>query len=469
MRRAMKRSAAVLGFIIIAAACLHKLYDVLRWKDTTGGYLSSIDQLYNTDKGLIDVAFLGSSHCYSGIYPEVLWEERGIAGFDMAVSAQDRNSTYHQLKELLKTQRPKVVMADIYGACFERHLLESNEYRNYLSMKTSLNSFAHVTAYIEKERQKDFLTRWPIVHTRYRELKEFDFAAYEPNVIGKGSLISWRISAVEEDNGINRCREAVPASAQNQQWIQDMIVLSEENGFELVFMLVPWKRDDDWQATINGLKEYIRGTGIDFVDLAELSESLDIRSETDWMEAEHLNARGALKITRYLGEYLATRYELPDRREDPRYFQWEKALERYHQLEMLDQLNSISDMKEYISLLTDIPRITCILSLEGNYAGSPTGIYAYASEFQMDYQDYLRGGKWLYQDGRLEKICENVPGEESIRDLSEIDTLKVCFQENFSSDNVLIDGVPYGIAWDGLRIIVYDNIEKKVILTKEIH
>lgn len=84
----MKRAAAVLGFFLLTAACLHKIYDVLRWKDTTGGYLSSIDQLYNTGPGLIDLVFVGSSHCYHGIYPELLWEEKGIAGFDLAVSAQ---------------------------------------------------------------------------------------------------------------------------------------------------------------------------------------------------------------------------------------------------------------------------------------------------------------------------------------------------------------------------------------------
>ena len=94
MKQKIARAAAVLGFIVLTAVCLHKIYDVLRWKDTTGGYLSSIDQLYNTDEGLIDLVFMGSSHCYYGIYPELLWEEKGIAGFDLAVSAQDKDSTY---------------------------------------------------------------------------------------------------------------------------------------------------------------------------------------------------------------------------------------------------------------------------------------------------------------------------------------------------------------------------------------
>lgn len=469
MRQKIIRVVAVFGFIVLTAACLHKIYDILRWKDTTGGYLSSIEQLYNTDEDLIDVVFLGSSHCYHGIYPELLWEEKGIAGFDLAVSAQDIDSAYYQLKELLKTQHPKVVVVDIYGICFDKHLVESNVYRNYLSMKTSLNSVAHIMAYAEQEKRKDLLAKWPIVHTRYSELKEFDFVPYEPSIIGRGSLITWNIFAVEEDNGVNRCETVQPLNDKNREWIQNLIALSEEKNFELIFTLIPWKREDERQATINGFKEYIKGKEIAFVDFTELAEELDICSATDWADPEHLNARGAQKLTRYIGEYITAKHELPDRRSDARYHQWDEALERYHQLEMLDQLGHTADMEEYISVLTEIPRITCILSLEGAYADSSTGIYTYASGFHMDYQDYLRGGKWLYQDGELAKICENVPGSEFICDLSEIDTLKVCYRENFANDNILIDGVSYGNTWGGLQIIIYDNIEKKVVLVKEIH
>lgn len=469
LRQTITKVVAVLGFVVLTVICLHKIYDILRWKDTTGGYLSSIDQLYHTDEDLIDLVFLGSSHCYYGIYPELLWEENGIASFDLAVSAQDRDSTYYQLKELLKTQHPSVVVVDIYGICHEKHLVESNVYRNYLSMKFSLNSVAHIMTYTEQEKRKELLARWPIIHTRYRELKEFDFVPYEPSIIGRGSLITWNISAVEEDNSVNLCETVQPLNAKNREWIQNLIALSEKENFELIFTLIPWKRGDDKQAIINGFREYIRDKEIQFLDFTELTEEVDLCSATDWTDAEHLNARGAQKLTRYLGAYLTAQYEFPDRRGDARYHLWDEASERYHQLEMLNQLGQTVDLEEYVSILARIPRITCILSLEGAYANSATGIYTYASGFHMDYQDYLRGGKWLYRDGQLTKLCENVPGSEFICDLDEINTLKVSYREDFAGDNILIDGISYGNTWDGLQIVIYDNIEKKVILIKEIH
>jgi len=459
----------VLGFIVFTAVCLHKIYDVLRWKDTTGGYLSSISQLYATDEDLMDLVFVGSSHCYQGIYPELLWEEKGIAGFDLAVSAQDRSSAYYQLKELLKTQRPKVVVVDIYGICYEEHLVESNVYRNYLSMKTSPNSLSHVLSYGEWEKQKELLARWPIIHTRYRELKEYDFLPYEPSITGRGSLITWKTYPVEADNAVNLCETIEPLNEKNREWVQDMIALSKQEDFALVFSLIPWKRGDDKQAILNGFKEYIEKEDVVFLDFTALLKELDLNPETDWADPEHLNARGAGKLTHYLGEYLSAHYELPDRRGDSRYDRWDQAWERYHQIDMLNQLSTAAYLEDYILLLTQVPRITCILNLEGAYADSASGIYTYASGFGMEYEDYLRGGKWIYRNGQLTKLCENEPGSESVYDLNDMDVLKVCFSEDFAQDNILINETPYGLTWGGLQIILYDDIEKKVVDIKDIH
>lgn len=467
MKKTLVRATAVLVFLVMTAVGLHKVYDVLRWKDTTGGYLSSIDQLYHTDENLMDLVFVGSSHCYHGIYPELLWKENGIAAFDLAVSAQDVDSAYYQLKELLKMQHPKVVLVDIYGICYEKHLVESNVYRNYLSMKTSLNSIAHIMAYGEWEDQKELLAKWPIIHTRYRELKEYDFVQYEPSVTGRGSLLTWNITPVEEENGVNHCETVEPLSTRNQEWVWDMVDLSQKEDFQLIFMLIPWKREDDKQAILNGFKEYVQGKDIEFLDLTPLAEK-EIRSDTDWADPEHLNAWGAQKLTRYLGAYILENYELPDRRNDIRYTRWDEALERYNQIEMLNQITTTFYIEEYISLLTQVPRVTCVLSLEGGYVDSATDLYEYASSFHMDYEDYIKGGKWLYKDGQLTKLCENISGSEYVYDLSEIDTLKVGYHEAFAGDNILIDGVSYGNTGAGLQIIIYDNIEKKVILTKEI-
>ena len=125
----MKKVIRGLAFCILLVFILERTYHILSWKDTTGGYLSSTQQLYATGDNLIDVVFMGSSHCYCGINPALLWDQYGMAAFDMSVSGQDKFSTYHTLVETLKTQSPSVVCIDAYALLYDRGGVLGNDYR----------------------------------------------------------------------------------------------------------------------------------------------------------------------------------------------------------------------------------------------------------------------------------------------------------------------------------------------------
>ena len=98
----MKKVIRGIAFLIIAVMVIIQVFSVLKWKDTNGDYLSSTRQLYATEKDLMDIVFMGSSHCYCGICPDVLWGNYGISAFNMTTSGQDKISSYHLLKETLK-------------------------------------------------------------------------------------------------------------------------------------------------------------------------------------------------------------------------------------------------------------------------------------------------------------------------------------------------------------------------------
>ena len=87
----MKNVLRCVAFTLITAIIISYTLNVLSLKDTSGGeneYYSAYRQLYNTEKNMADVVFLGTSHCYNAIYPAVLWQEYGMAPLDMSVSAQ---------------------------------------------------------------------------------------------------------------------------------------------------------------------------------------------------------------------------------------------------------------------------------------------------------------------------------------------------------------------------------------------
>ena len=72
-------------FVTVLLLGLNYLYSVFNWKDTSGDYFSSLDQLHAMDEDIVDVAFFGPSTVYCALNPAVIWMDSGIASFNAAI------------------------------------------------------------------------------------------------------------------------------------------------------------------------------------------------------------------------------------------------------------------------------------------------------------------------------------------------------------------------------------------------
>lgn len=458
----MKKLIQAIAFILLTALMMAGTYSVLSWKDTSGGYLSVTQQLYATEENLIDVVFMGSSHCYCGINPSVLWENHGISAFNMSVSGQDKDSAYYELKELLKTQSPKVVFIDAWALTFDKHAKQSNVYRNMLAMKTSGNSIDLVKSYIDKEEQADYILRWPIVHTRYKELSEFDFRQYEPSEYGRGYYPSYTATSVSLQANALNCTESVPLSDKNREWLDDLQALSKEENFDLVMFLIPAKFTEEEQRIMNGATEYMKEKGITYLDYNIRTEELALDYNTDFMDPMHMNIRGARKITTSLGDYLMENYELADHRGDDAYYLWDECSEYLAHLKFEYELKLQTDMITYMKMLTEYDDLVVVVSLDGNYQESTLDFKSVADVFGIPETEYYIGGKWVFENGERIYYMDSSVGEAYVHDLSETQTLRM---RNIpgSLSQLEIAGKPVSSVYNGLNIVVYDRFTNEMI------
>ena len=58
-------------------------------------------------------------------------------------------------------------------------------------------------------------------------------------------------------------------------------------------------------------------------------EELGLDFDKDFYNSKHVNFIGAEKYTRYLTDYIAAHYGLPDHRDQEGYESWEEAYETY--------------------------------------------------------------------------------------------------------------------------------------------
>lgn len=459
----MKKGIRFIAFILILIMAVMGTYRILSWKDTTGDYLSSTQQLYATEDNLMDVIFVGSSHVYCGINPSYLWDEYGISAFDMAVGGQDRASSYHSLKEVLKTQSPQVVCVDLYGLLFESHDVLGNVYRNMLSMETSANSIELVKSYVDDEEQMDYILRWPIVHTRYRELTEYDFIQYEPSVYGRGYNPNYEMGLSYYPQGAVECTESIVLSDSHKEWLDSLIQLSEEEGFKLIMFLAPMYLDASQQKILNGAYEYLSEYGIDTLDFNILSSEIGLDYNTDFCDATHLNRFGSDKLTAYFGEYLVSHNQLTDHRGDEAYYLWDECSKWVEHLDFAQELKQVTDWKEFTKKVAECDEdMTVIFYLDGTYKDSTLGLHEVTNIFGIPQSEYDIGGKWIFKNGECVYYMD--PGEGNVYGM-DLSAANVLWMENDPGNlsQIQINGEPMGCAFNGLTVVVYDNITHQVV------
>lgn len=467
MKRNIWNLTKIICFVAILCCTLGCVYKVISWKDTTGDYLSSVQQLYHTGENLVDVAFVGSSRCYCSAYPAILWEERGITAFDMAISGQDKASSYHTLVELLKTQSPKVVFVEMYGLLFDRHQIESNVYRNMLSMRYSKNSVELVKSYVEEEKQKDFLARWPIVHTRYAELGKYDFIQYMPSVYGRGAFYVWDSYAGDisfegaDEEGFSELGD------NNIEWLNELKTLADKEGFDLILYTAPFAVSREQQQLMNSAADYAASLGIEFVDCNKLRDEIGLSAERDFCDEYHCNMWGAKKVTEYFGKLLEEKYNLPDHRGDQTYELWDMDLKWFHCLDDENKLKQLATAEEYFDMLTQMDSLAVVISLETGGCENPEYYTALLEKVGIPANEGESGGVWLYQDGSVSKVMENdIMAGEYIKDLGRTDTLKVRYGGRFDPGNIVINRQSYVQYGYYMTVVTYNTFTEEVVQAK---
>jgi len=398
----------ILIFLILLMIGLHLLYRIFFWKDTSGLYYSSTEQLYSMEKDVVDVAFFGPSTIYTSINPAIFWEKDGIAVFNAAVSGQDRSASLYYLKELLKYQSPKVVVLSATYFFFDIYGVQGNLIRNALSLKASPNSFALINDLISKNPEaageitrNDFLLRWPIFHSRYRELQEADFVPVKEYENCLGYVYNTDNGTVQDLEEISfDTAVTTPISEENRQWIDELKELSEEHGFQILILSAPYGFSDSKRACVNGCFSYLDEVGIPHLDLNFCLNEMGFVPSFDMPDIMHYNFRGARKISEYLSNYLKENYELPDRRGQAGYERFDLCLENYNHKCLELEILPAADILQLIELPKTYRNLLISVTVHPGSSPNPE-ILQLLEAYGVASADTSSGGTWLWEDHRL--------------------------------------------------------------------
>lgn len=478
MKNILKRITASVLFIALAVGVLYGTNWVFRLKSADGCY--PMRMFYEQEEDSIDVLCLGSSHTYTNINPAVLWDEYGMASYDLAGSNQPLWNSYYYFKEALKYQTPELVVLDVYRA------LEENDYvddtrtaMNLFGMRYSEDWIECLEISLEDEDSfMDYFLRYPIYHAKYQELKATDFQAYNSDANGanyKGFNLNCRSTTVfGELPDVSGVTEVGEMTNKAYTYLEKIILLAEEADVPLLLVNAPYMAvSAEDKAIFNQVALMAEEHGVQFVDFNDYFVEIGLEPATDFAESSHLNYSGNAKYSRYLADYIHENYDVSDRREDESYASWEANSDFYWKYVENAEIEKTDDMKFLFKKVFDAKdRYTICVTVDGDYESETFDVNAFLKKYGMDTDE---AGTWVFKNGELvytlaQKITGDTfyyedLGESSLTILTEM-RYSTMIEDYYPYKQICMEGVGCDAATNGVNILVYDNELQEVVVNQ---
>lgn len=256
----------------------------------------------------IDVLFVGDSESFSAFCPPVIWDEQGITSYVCGTAAQRLYYTEEFVHKAFNTQKPKVVILET-NAIFREF-----EYTD--SVKNKMEKYIPVFRY----------------HNRWKKLKFSDFinkVRYVHIEHAKGYKYNGECVPASTEGYMEVTTEKKPVSKRNRGYVKAMAKFCEENNAKLILVSTPSTKNWNYRKH-NSIKELSTELELEYIDMNLLSEELNIDWNTDTRDkGDHMNHRGAVKVSKYLGRYLADMKLFADKRDNPQYSNWNRDINKF--------------------------------------------------------------------------------------------------------------------------------------------
>lgn len=308
-----KHLLRAVSFLAILALLLFGSSQLLQPKGNAredGMHDATANGILSEPPNTLDVLFLGDSESYSSFIPLKIWQEQGITSYVCGTPGQKLFYTMEFLQKAFQNQSPKLVV------------LETNAmFRKYSPLDAASNRLQNIFSVFR-------------YHNRWKTLKPKDLKlSVNYNFVenAKGYVYNTAVSAASTNGNMEPSEQKTPIPAGNVEQIKAMDAFCRERGARLIFVSVP--STINWnQKRHNAVAELAKEMDVTYIDMNQLPEEIPIDWNRDTADkGDHLNFRGADKVTAYLSTYLAKNGSFSDKRAWPAYQVWNDAVAQFNQ------------------------------------------------------------------------------------------------------------------------------------------
>ncbi|MBR1481827.1 MAG: hypothetical protein IJ598_02535 [Ruminococcus sp.] len=321
-----------------------------------------LDGFYLEEKDSLDVVFTGASESYSDFSPGLAYEKFGFTSYPYASASVTAGAAVTQIKEILRTQSPQLIVMEINPFLYPDDSNEKNEgsIRNYIDNVPlnqnkidyikSLNTENELEYFIPVIKYHDCWTEYPGGIKFLGAQLIQDFRGYTLLKGYKSNTFSCSEEGYLNSRLINDTKE-VPLTADSETKLKELLKFLNDNDIKnVLFIRAPHLiRQNDYECFCmanyagNIIKEY----GFDFINFERDEVTMNYPA-SDYYNIQHLNIYGSEKFTEYFGSILTKQYGVQQTAKTAaQQQQWQKASAYYHAFYLCckDKMNSGINME----------------------------------------------------------------------------------------------------------------------------
>ena len=307
-----------------------------------------------------DVIFLGDSHFVNSMFPMELWEDYGIAGYNLACYGNTMPVNYWAMMNALDYASPKVVVVAVNGVQRDFKVTGSSSdlhtaldfYPLSLTKAKAIEDLMDDPDAQDDDGNRYVDMKWEYYftlgkyHSRWNEISMSDFVG-NPNV-QKGALMMLGVAPAQEYDIIEADRYGEETGV-GYSYLRRIIEECRAREIEVLLVHLPYQATEEAQMSANTVGGIAEEYDVNYIDFVQMDSVVDYATDCFDQHA-HLNPSGGWKVTDFLGQYLHERYALADHRNEPAYASWHRASEAYRE-SVRDLIRSQNDLANLLVML----------------------------------------------------------------------------------------------------------------------
>ena len=326
---------------IIITIIVALLVSQLIYRDSNYYEANLLKTIYSMKPNTVDVLVVGPSTSETGWNPFVAWNEYGITSLNYSFSYLPAPIIKNLITEVLKTQKPKVILINVDSLVFDNLNNEKSQkfffYHIFPKLPFSLNKISMLTKLTKyyKLNPKTFIySVFPITAIRKIALNDIktnslSLSYLRPAYFRKNSSLAFIRAGKIKTYQVEK-----PAP---QEYVEELLDFCKTSDIPIIFVSVPAAiLFTKPYVTIDIKKRYdlffsvLQKRKINFIHANQFLTARDLKlTNEDSFDEDHLNFWGSKKYTSYVAGILAQNFNLKDKRNNPEYSFWNDAAKEY--------------------------------------------------------------------------------------------------------------------------------------------